>query len=328
MKYLPIVLITLIICPVSFLTVGFSLASDNNWGKHHNRDGCNCDCSKCPGAVAPAPVTPAPKPVVTPPAPTPVTTPTPVVASGSVKVPAQYANKNPSMVIDFKSGLPKGWLPAIADGYGVWRKTVPAPYSAGDSGKFNAEYYDPANLITGPDGLKIKTERSNKFSGYTWASGALTSHGAYYFKSGYINFKAKVPDSKNGMWGGFWFLEGGGEIDLIEIGFTKGNIDPNRIMAFNLHTSGNSQQLIDTGIDLTKDFHDYGLEYSPGKFVKAYLDGKLVGTYTNNVPTGGYEVIINGQVAQNSQGWHTIAGPNTESPNYFHVKEVRIYPLQ
>lgn len=276
---------------------------------------------------------PKPKPTVSPvvqPTPVPkppVVTPIPVAPKPSAisLTPAEYANKKPTVDIDFSKGLPNGWITAIADHYGVWRKTVPSPYSASDSGKFNAEYYDPANLSYDSNGLTITTKRSDKFPGYTWSSGIVGTHGGYRFTGGYITFKAKMPDARYGMWGGMWFLEGGGEIDLHEAGFTSG-FDPNRTMAINYH-GGGQQKFIDVGVDMSKDFHDYGLEYIPGKSLKFYFDGKLVHTYTNNIPTGGYCILLNSQVAQNTQGWHTVVGPNTAAVNYMIFKSMKAYPL-
>jgi beta-glucanase (GH16 family) len=84
-----------------------------------------------------------------------------------------------------------------------------------------------------------------------------------------------MPDSRSGAWAGLWFLEGGGEIDLVESGYTGlGSDKVNRVMASNLHTSGNSQKLYDTGVDLSADYHVYGMDYKPGKSVTIYFDGK------------------------------------------------------
>lgn len=134
------------------------------------------------------------------------------------------------------------WIPQIADKSGIWRKSVPAPYSASNSGGFDAEYFDPANITTGPSGLKLTATRSTKFPDYSWASACICTHGLFYFSGGYVQIRAKIPDCRSGMWAGLWFLEGGGEIDLLESGNIHGSTDVNRIMACNLHTSGNKQQ--------------------------------------------------------------------------------------
>ena len=61
---------------------------------------------------------------------------------------------------------------------------------------------------------------------------------------------------------------------------------------------------VNTGVDLSADYHVYGMEYIPGQSIKMYLDGVLRATYTQNIPTGAYEILINLQVAgSQAAGW-------------------------
>ncbi|RUW66006.1 hypothetical protein, partial [Mesorhizobium sp. M4B.F.Ca.ET.049.02.1.2] len=105
------------------------------------------------------------------------------------------------------------WIPAIADQNGIWQQSVPSPYSAMNAGGFDAEYFDPAQISTGPSGLKIVATRSNRFAGYAWKSGAICTHGKFSFAGGYAQIRMKQPDVSTGGWPGFWHLEGGAEID-------------------------------------------------------------------------------------------------------------------
>ncbi|RDB46964.1 family 16 glycosylhydrolase [Tsukamurella tyrosinosolvens] len=107
---------------------------------------------------------------------------------------------------------------------------------------------------------------------------------------GYFEIRAKVQ-AGSGHHSAFWMVgtqpdqgKGAGksskmnaEIDIFEI---LGQ-DPTKIL-FNLHNLEDPKQKkhsqkIDAGVDLSKSFHVYGLEWEPGS-LKLYLDNKLVGT--------------------------------------------------
>lgn len=245
-----------------------------------------------------------------------------------MSAPAGYSN----LVFDDKfsgSSLDSSrWITDIADQYGAWRDNgkLPAPYSAvGNDGGYNAEYGDPAMVSTG-SGLTLGATRSSQFSGYSWKAGYATTHGKFYFSGGFIQVKAKMPDSQTGGWAGIWFLEGGGEIDLQEAGYTALGADKvNRVIASNLHTSGNSQKFFDTGVDLSAGYHVYGMEYRPGQSITMYFDGKPFATYTSNVPTGAYEIILTNTMAQNASGWHTLVSSSTPNSLPMNVAEVQVW---
>lgn len=254
-----------------------------------------------------------------------------LATSGGLAPPARYQTNQLIFEDRFLSPTldSQKWIPQIADQFGIWRKNVPAPFSAPDMGGFDAEFFDPAQVITG-SGLKIRAQRDNRFSGYSWRSGCITTHGLFKFQGGYVQIRAKMPDSSSGMWGGLWFLEGGGEIDLQESGYTTGNGAAlvNNMLAMNLHSGSNSQKIVNTGVDLSSDYHVYGMEYVPGVSVRMYLDGALKAEYTQNVPTGAYTILINLQVAQKTAGWHSVANAATPSPSILEVSDVQVYRLK
>ena len=229
------------------------------------------------------------------------------------------------------------WIPQIADAFGIWRQSVPPPYSAPNSGSFSVAYFDPfpqqGSDTTGPhvvtgNGLRLIATPSRMFKGYSWAGGVVCTHGLFYFTGGYVQFRAKMPDSRTGMWAALWFLEGGGEIDLQESGFLLGSSNVNHVMAMNFHATGGIQHLLDTGIDLSADYHVYGVEYKPGQSLRIYLDNVLMATYRQNIPTGAYEILMDLEVAGSlATGWHTVASPNTSNPGEFDVSEVQVYHL-
>jgi len=246
------------------------------------------------------------------------------------------------------------WNPWMGDDqYGRWsnKGQLPSPYSALNCGNaqcsdaFSIPYYDPypyghnvkidtPHLVGGNGNLAIIARPSDKYSGqgYKWATAAISSYGKMYVPAagGYVQIHAKMPDMRYGAWPSLWLLsKGGPEIDMQEGGYTKGT-NVNRNIAINFHGSGSSQQVIDTGVDLTADYHNYGLEYNPGKWLKFYLDGKLLGTYTQSIPTNApYQIIIDMEFAnQYTNGWHTVADiANHPGPFQLDVDNVQIYSL-
>lgn len=220
--------------------------------------------------------------------------------------------------------------------FGTWQDSgkLSNPYSAvgndGGGTGLNSEYGDPAEVSVNY-GLKLQAEPSTLFSGqsnglqyYTWKAGYLRTVDANFFSGGYVQILARQPDSSSGMWPSFWFMNGGGEIDLQEGGNTGGG-GPNQNMASNLHTAGNSQATVDTGVDLSAGYHIYGIEYVPGVSIKTYLDGVLMATFTSNVPTGAYELIMVNSVANsNAASFHSTVSGSTPT-DAFDIAEVQMY---
>lgn len=229
------------------------------------------------------------------------------------------------------------WYTNMGDSqYGTWMDAgkLPSPYSAvqnDGAGQFDIEYGDPAQVNVNY-GLKLTAVRSSRFAGqtngtqnYTWAAGYVRTVNQSLFGGGYVQVLAKQPDCSTGFWPGIWFMNGGGEIDLQEAGYTQ-NGTPNRSIAANVHTGGNGQAIIDSGKDLSAGYHIYGLEYVPGVSVKVYLDGVLIATFTSSIPTGAYEMLMTFQVFNTTTtGWHTNSSGSTPSPGEYDIAEVQIY---
>lgn len=220
------------------------------------------------------------------------------------------------------------WIPQIADQNGIWQNygALPNPLSAvGNAGKFKAEYGNPLEIAV-RHGLTLTAHRDTSQKGYQWRAGYICTHGKFTFDHGYAQFRAKMPDSRTGGWGAIWFLEGGGEIDLDESGFSQiGKDKVNRIMAVDLQTPGNNQQLIDTGFDLSAGYHIYGMEYLPARSITMYLDHKQVAQFTNNIPTGAYTIVITNTIAQNTGNWHTLPTPASPAQTTMNLSEVQVW---
>ncbi len=278
--------------------------------------------------AAAAPTSPPPSlSFAAPSAPAAPAVPAPASTSGSMPAPAGYSNLVFSDRFTGSSLDSSKWIPQIADQYGIWndKGNLPNPLSAvGNHGGYNAEYGNPSEIAVG-NGLTLNAHPDTSRSGYKWKAGYATTHGKFTFSGGYVQIKAKMPDSRTGGWGGLWFLEGGGEIDLQESGYTELKVDPNRVIASNLHTSGNSQKLYDTSVDLSADYHVYGMDYKPGKSITMYFDGKQIAQFTSNVPTGAYTIILTNTLAQNASGWHTSISGSTPSSLPMSVAEVQVW---
>jgi hypothetical protein len=214
---------------------------------------------------------------------------------------------------------------------------LPYPYSAvqNDNAQplYNAEYGNP-DQITVNNGLTLGAVRDNTTTHpgfadyrYTWKAGYVTTEHHFSFQGGYVQIKAQLPDSSSGEWAGFWFLNGGPELDLDESGYTGcGAPAVNRCMAMHVQTSGNSQVLVDTGVDLSAGYHIYGMKYIPGQSITMYLDGRQLYQTTTNIPTGAYEIIMTNTIASaNTSGWHTLTSSSTPQPLDFKVAEVQVW---
>jgi hypothetical protein len=253
------------------------------------------------------------------------------VSSSSMLPPPGYSHL---IFDDMFSGLTLNstkWIPQIADQTGIWNDNgkLPYPYSAvGNEGKYNAEYGNTDQVVVN-NGLTLNAQRDNTFSGYSWKAGYIDTHNKFTFNQGFVQVRAKMPDSTTGGWASIWFLEGGGEIDLQESGYTGcGRSVVNQCLAMNLHTSGNKQILYNTGVDLSATYHIYGMEYKPGQSITMYFDGKQVAQFTSNIPTGAYTIILTETIAQNASGWHTVASNSTPSPmSPFQTSEVQVWTL-
>jgi beta-glucanase (GH16 family) len=141
-----------------------------------------------------------------------------------------------------------------------------------------------------------------------------------------------MPDLTSGQWPSIWFLpawdNNGAEIDLFEGGFLAKAINPNQLMAVKLFSSGNYQQFLDCGTDLSAGYHTYAMEYRQGNSIRIFFDDSNIYTYTRNVPVGPYFIILsNGIASAHTAGWHTQVSDSTPAINLMQVSYVRVLAL-
>jgi hypothetical protein len=242
------------------------------------------------------------------------------------------------------------WNPYICDNNShgqpwLMQPSVAVPSSAiGHESGFKAEY-DLPSAIRVDDGLTLTAYRGTRAAGYSWTGsvicsrptsnnfGSGTVHTAgFTFKDARVEVRAKMPDLTGGQWASIWFLPAGGdegaEIDFFEGGYLSGTVNPNQLMAVNLHSSGNQQQLLDLRTDLSANYHTYSMEYRQGTSIEFFFDGLNVYTYTRNVPVGPYFIILaNGIASARTASWHTQVSNSTPAINLMQVSYVRVLAL-
>ena len=191
------------------------------------------------------------------------------------------------------------------------------------------------------DGLTLTMVPDTKYSslGYRYRSGVVTTDGKFTLRSGYVQIKAKMSDVSRGGWPAIWFIDPNGrggsqEIDLQEGGFIPtgaglpGSTPENKTFVSTYHTPSGSQSNFSyvTRKPMNAGFNIYGMEYKPGRSIKTYFNGRLVGSWTKDISTTPYEIVIwNTQASANTSGFHTTG--ESPSPSDLRVAEVQAYTL-
>jgi beta-glucanase (GH16 family) len=234
---------------------------------------------------------------------------------------------------------PAHWNTVMSgQGDSVWN---PQGLPAGDSAagtQSHQTFFSPAQVNVN-NGLTLTMVPDTKYSslGYGYRSGVVTTARKFALRSGYVQIKAKMSDSALGGWPAIWFIDpngGGGsqEIDLQEGGFTAksaavpARTPENRIFVSTYHTPSGSQSDFSyvTPKPMNAEFNIYGLQYIPGKSIKTYFNGRLVGSWTANISTTPYEIVIwNTQASANTSGFHTTG--TSPDPSELSVAEVQVY---
>ncbi len=225
-------------------------------------------------------------------------------------------------------------------GAAIWNSDgLPAGDSAAGT-HFHQTYFSPSQ-VTVNDGLTLTMVPDTKYSslGYGYRSGVVTTGDKFTLQSGYVQIKAKMSEASRGGWPAIWFIDpnsGGGsqEIDLQEGGFTPkdaglpSRTPENNIFVSTYHTPSDSQSDFSyaTRKPMNARFNIYGMEYIPGRSIKTYFNGRLVGSWTQNISTTPYEIVIwNTQASVNTSGFHTTG--ESPNPSDLSVAEVQAYAL-
>jgi beta-glucanase (GH16 family) len=214
---------------------------------------------------------------------------------------------------------------------------------AGDSAaatRFHQTYFSPGQ-VTVSNGLTLTMAPDTAYSslGYGYRSGVVSTGDKFVLRSGYVQIRAKMPQTSLGAWPAIWFIDpnsGGGsqEIDLQEGGFTPAGAGlpigtgEDNILVSTYHTPAGSQSAFSyaTPRPMNAGFNTYGLQYIPGRSIKTYFNGRLVGSWTHDISTTPYEIVIwNTQASVNASGFHTTG--QSPEPSDLSVAEVQAYAL-
>ena len=161
------------------------------------------------------------------------------------------------------------------------------------TGQLDYDTKRDTNVKVSGGNLTIQTLTEN-YSGYKYTSGRLTTEKKISFKHGKIEIRAIVPKG-NGEGVAFWMLPTwnkfgvwprSGEIDILEI-CGKSTTQSQGTMHFGENGTDNSSYAIykPTGVDLSQDFHVYGVEWSASS-IKWYIDSTVYKTADVSVPYG------------------------------------------
>jgi beta-glucanase (GH16 family) len=137
-----------------------------------------------------------------------------------------------------------------------------------------------------------------------------------------------MPDMNYGAWPAFWFMSAGvnndaAEYDLYEGGFVASGV--NQAITTSTHLGTTDSRKIDVGVDLSKDYHVYAMEYVPGQRLTTFFDGKQISNWTSNIPTGQYCILITLAMGQNVT-WRTVSDAvNHSGPFKMTVKSMQVY---
>jgi beta-glucanase (GH16 family) len=242
------------------------------------------------------------------------------------------------------------WNPYICDNASDGRPWLMQPGVAVPSSAISVKdglnaAYDLPSAIRMDDGLTLTASRGTRAAGYSWTGSVICSRptsnnfgsgpvdtAGFTFADARVEVRAKMPDLTAGQWPAIWFLPAqggrGAEIDLFEGGFLAKGINPNHLMALKLFNGDNQQQFVDCGVDLSAGYHTYAMEYRQASSIRFFLDGSNVYTYTRNVPSGPYYIILsNGVASARTADWHTQVGSSTSAVNLMQVSYVRVRAL-
>ena len=194
------------------------------------------------------------------------------------------------------------------------------------------EYYTPSDVYLENGNLVLRSqERSMGGRGYT--SGEVRTGTKRLVWRGFaVEWRTQIPSGK-GMWPANWLvasacngLQGCGsdwppEIDVLEVKGSQPNVN---IMTHWWGTYPGQQHetsTYDTGADLSAAFHTYRLEWFPDS-VLWYIDGVQRAKHTQNVTSGGLQLVMNSAVGGFFDG---PPDAGTVFPQYQRIDYVRVY---
>jgi beta-glucanase (GH16 family) len=194
------------------------------------------------------------------------------------------------------------------------RGLLPAPFSGPNTPITEETAMFAPSQVTVDNGLTLTAQRNGNLlsRAYPWISGVVTTEGKFSLPLGgwYVQVKAKMPDTRQGMWPAIWFLRGpagfpDNELDLQEGGqedFSRPNVEMHSDF---FSDQGQVQHAVDTGVDLSAGYHVYGVQFLPNQSITGFFDGKMVWQISASsgftITAEPYEIILQLEVASPQQ---------------------------
>lgn len=172
-----------------------------------------------------------------------------------------------------------------------------------------------------PDWLRGKARNQ------PYLSGAMTTHGKFTMKYGYVEMRAKLPRGK-GLWPAFWLLHERDDLSRPEIDVVEMLGDNTGLVYQTYHFFENNGRLRSTpsfqatGSDYASDFHTYGMLWEPGR-ITWYVDGVATNRYSSSNVSDEYMYILLNLAL--GGGWAGLPDASTPFPADFVIDYVRAY---
>lgn len=171
-----------------------------------------------------------------------------------------------------------------------------------------------------PGNLKGRANNKN------YLSGALTTHGKFKMRYGYVEMRARLPKGK-GLWPAFWLLhnqENGRrpEIDVVEMLGDKTDLVYQTYHYYNNRSLRSTPSYKVWGSDFSADFHTYGMQWEPGR-ITWYVDGQATNSYADgSVAAEDMYLLVNLAVGGS---WPGSPNGSTRFPAKYTIDYIRAY---
>jgi len=186
------------------------------------------------------------------------------------------------------------------------------------------QYYSPNNVKV-EDGVLKLISKNEQFKGKDYTSGAVHTQGKFNFLYGKAEMRAKLPAGQ-GIFPAFWMMTDKEntwlpEIDILEM---LGH-QPDQVWMVShwLGEDGKLKSVSDTftGPDFSKDFHTFGIEWSPNS-IMWFIDDMERFKISRNIPSESMYLYLNTAVGGN---WPGAPDQTTVFPVSFEIDYVRVY---
>ena len=235
--------------------------------------------------------------------------------------------------------LPITTTPGVDGGYPSGEKLLFSDEFSGDS--LNTVYWDTQydwgrvdmeeGSYLSPDAFEfsdgiLRIRADNKPVGERlYTAGAISSHGRFEFRYGYVEMRAKLPAGQ-GFWTALWLLtadsEAYDEIDIVEL---LGNDPYTAYMTLHYQDAATqdvaSKQTKYVGPDFSDDYHVFAVDWQ-ADYLAWFVDGVKRVEITENIPKDPMFIIVTFAVGGEWPGYPDVTTP---FPAYLDLDYIRIY---